>query len=48
MTTNQGTMHKIQGPVIGGGEDYSDGTHLSYVLANTTFTITKNGVRGQS
>ena len=47
MTTTQGPMHKIQGLVIGGGEDYSDGTNLSYVLANTTFTITENGLEAK-
>ncbi len=47
MTTTQGPMHKIQGPVLNGGEDYSDGTNLSYVLANTTFTITENGLEAE-
>lgn len=47
LETNQGKMLKIQGSVINGAEDYSDGVDFGYVLSNTEFTLTENGFEAE-
>ncbi len=47
LETNQGKMLKIQGSVINGAEDYSDGVDFGYILSNTEFTLTENGFEAE-
>lgn len=45
LATYQGPVIRILGKVINPQEDYEDGTDFGYILANTTFEITKDGLK---
>lgn len=47
LETNQGKKLKIHGTILDAQEDYSDGVDFGYILSNTVFTITENGLEAK-
>ena len=47
LKTTQGKKLKIHGTILDAQEDYSDGVDFGYILDNTVFTITENGLEAK-
>ncbi len=45
LTTNQGNQFKIHGEMYGTGNDYTEGIKSGFLLENSTFEVTENGLK---